>query len=225
QLLLTQTVLGAQALLLLESHGVVGLGATTGAAVLARGAGALLEVLDGLRGQREPEGSGEARLAARTGDVGHEVYLLFACGESSLAAADSATHLTAGLPLGPRSTALVTRGGPMGSLTLGRGCGVCRAAPRPVGRCAPRARAGWGGSSPRPPDHRARTAGRPLRAVRRAHSGTRCRGRASRPRRNGRRAGGPGPPVPSLRARPRSRRRAPCRRRWTWGRWRCARRP
>src|SRR5699024_1759434 len=98
QLLLAQAVPGAQTLRLREPHGVVGLGATTGTAVLARGVRALLEVLDGLRGQREPEGSGEARLAARTGDVGHEVYLLFACGESSLAAADSATHLTAGPP-------------------------------------------------------------------------------------------------------------------------------
>src|SRR5699024_5548488 len=104
-LLLAQAVLGAQALLLLEPHGVVGLGAAAGTAVLARGVRALLEVLDGLRGEREPEGSGQTRLTARTGDVGHEVYLLFACGESSLAAADSATHTTAGAPPGPRPTA------------------------------------------------------------------------------------------------------------------------
>src|SRR5699024_1253433 len=75
-LLLAQHVLRAQALLLLQAHGVVGLGPTTGAAVLARGVRALLEVLGGLRGQGEPEGSGQTRLTARTGDVGHEVYLL-----------------------------------------------------------------------------------------------------------------------------------------------------
>src|SRR5690606_7963180 len=58
-LLLAEGVLRAQTLLLLEADRVVGLGAATGAAVLARGVRALLEVLDGLRGQREPEGSGE----------------------------------------------------------------------------------------------------------------------------------------------------------------------
>src|SRR5690606_6214984 len=84
------------------------LGAAASTTVLARGVRALLEVLDGLRGEREPKGSREARLAARTGDVGHEVYLLFACVESSLAAADSATHITAATPRGPRSTTLVT---------------------------------------------------------------------------------------------------------------------
>src|SRR5690606_2915965 len=105
-----------------------GLGAAAGTTVLARGVRALLEVLDGLRGQREPEGSGETRLAARTGDVGHEEYLLFACGESSLAAADSATDSTAVLGPGPRPTALVT-----GRAMWGRsraGAGSLRARPR-----------------------------------------------------------------------------------------------
>src|SRR5690606_21052580 len=109
-LLLAEGVLRAQTLLLLEADRVVGLGAATGAAVLARGVRALLEVLDRLRGEREPEGSGQTRLAARTGDVGHEVYLLFACGESSLAAADSATDSTARPRPGPCPTGLVTPG-------------------------------------------------------------------------------------------------------------------
>src|SRR5690606_25951084 len=127
-LLLAEGVLRAQTLLLLEADRVVGLGAAAGTTVLARGVRALLEVLDGLRGQREPEGSGETRLAARTGDVGHEEYLLFACGESSLAAADSATDSTAVLGPGPRPTALVT-----GRAMWGRsraGAGSLRARPR-----------------------------------------------------------------------------------------------
>ena len=53
QLRLTDAVLGAQTLLFLQTNGVVGVLATAGAAVLAGAVGALLEVADGLGGQRE----------------------------------------------------------------------------------------------------------------------------------------------------------------------------
>ena len=61
---LADAVLGAQALLLLEADGVVGLGAAAGAAVLTGAVGAALEVAHGLGGQRDAEGAGEAHLAA-----------------------------------------------------------------------------------------------------------------------------------------------------------------
>src|SRR5699024_1816878 len=60
-------------LLLLQPDGVVGLGAATSAAVLTRRVGPLLEVLDGLRGQRNPEGAREPDLPARTVLRSHEL--------------------------------------------------------------------------------------------------------------------------------------------------------
>src|SRR5699024_4544304 len=73
QLCLTQPVLGAQPLLLLESDGVVGFGPAPRPAVFARRVGALLEVLDGLGRQRDTQGAGGAHLAARTVTGCHEL--------------------------------------------------------------------------------------------------------------------------------------------------------
>ncbi|SIN11012.1 Uncharacterised protein [Mycobacteroides abscessus subsp. abscessus] len=62
---LADVVLRAQTLLLAQTHGVVGVLPTTGAPVLAGAVGAALEVLLGLRGQRDPEGAGLADEVAR----------------------------------------------------------------------------------------------------------------------------------------------------------------
>ncbi len=67
QLLLADAVLLAQALLLAQADGVVAVGLALGAAVLTRSVGALLEVLGGLRGQRDAERAGQADLAAVLG--------------------------------------------------------------------------------------------------------------------------------------------------------------
>ena len=66
QLRLTDTVLRAQTLLFLQTNGVVGVLAATGAAVLTGTVGALLEVADGLGGQSQTEGAGLAHLLAGT---------------------------------------------------------------------------------------------------------------------------------------------------------------
>ena len=75
QLRLPDAVLSAQALLLLQTDGVVGFGTTTGATVLARTVGALLEVAHGLGGERNAEGAGQAHLAAGAGGA-HEFFFL-----------------------------------------------------------------------------------------------------------------------------------------------------
>jgi len=71
ELLLAEHVLGAQTLLLAETDRVVRLGAAAGAAVLTRGVRALLEVLDGLRGEGDAQGAAQADLAARALDRRH----------------------------------------------------------------------------------------------------------------------------------------------------------
>ena len=63
-LLLADAVLGAQTLLLAEADGVVAVLLALGAAVLTGSVGTLLEVLGGLRGERDAERAGEAGLAA-----------------------------------------------------------------------------------------------------------------------------------------------------------------
>jgi len=61
---LADPVLGAQTLLLLQTHGVVGVLATPGPAVLAGAVGALLEVAHGLRGEGDAQGAGLPHLLA-----------------------------------------------------------------------------------------------------------------------------------------------------------------
>src|SRR5690606_30102981 len=76
QLLLAERVLGAQTLLLAQTDRVVRLGAAARTAVLTRGVGALLEVLDGLGRQRDAQSAGQAHLAARTRNTAHAVLVL-----------------------------------------------------------------------------------------------------------------------------------------------------
>src|SRR5690606_17195376 len=79
ELLLAEHVLGAQTLLLAQTDRVVGLGAAAGPAVLTRGVRALLEVLDGLRGEGDAQGAAQADLAARALDRRHSVLSFLSC--------------------------------------------------------------------------------------------------------------------------------------------------
>ena len=72
ELLLGQTVLCAQTLLFTQTHRVIGLGAATGAAVLARSIRTLFENALSLRGQSNAEGAGKTHLTARTLNVRHD---------------------------------------------------------------------------------------------------------------------------------------------------------
>jgi hypothetical protein len=63
ELRLADAVLGAKALLLAQANGVVAVGLALGAAVLSRRIRALLEVLRGLRRERDAQRTRQARLA------------------------------------------------------------------------------------------------------------------------------------------------------------------
>ena len=62
ELLLADAVLGAKTLLLTQTHRVVAVALTLGAAMLAGAVGALLEVASCLRGQGNPERAGKTGL-------------------------------------------------------------------------------------------------------------------------------------------------------------------
>ena len=71
ELLLGDAVLSAQTLLLAHTHRVIGFGAATVTAVLARSVRTLFENALSLRGQCDAEGAGQAHLTARTLNVRH----------------------------------------------------------------------------------------------------------------------------------------------------------
>ena len=71
KLLLRDAVLGAQTLLLAQTHRVIGLGAAAGAAMLTRGIRTLFEDALSLGGQCNAEGAGKTHLTAGTLNVRH----------------------------------------------------------------------------------------------------------------------------------------------------------
>ena len=77
KLLLGDAILSAKTLLFAQTHCVIGLSATAGAAVLARSIRTLFENALSLRGQCDAEGAGKTHLAARTLNVRHWFNPLF----------------------------------------------------------------------------------------------------------------------------------------------------
>ena len=77
KLLLRDAILSAKTLLFAQTHCVIGLSATAGAAVLTRSIRALFEDALSLRGQSDAEGAGKAHLTARTLNFRHWFNPLF----------------------------------------------------------------------------------------------------------------------------------------------------
>ena len=77
KLLLGDAILSAKTLLFAQTHCVIGLSATAGAAVLTRSVRTLFEDALSLRGQSDAEGAGKAHLTARTLNVRHWFNPLF----------------------------------------------------------------------------------------------------------------------------------------------------